>query len=175
VRKQALRDSLTGLPNRSLLESYTEQALAKLPRVGGVVSLLFIDLDRFKAVNDTYGHQAGDELLCEVAERVNECLRPSDVLARLGGDEFVILLSETSARGAQKVAGRILESLARPFVIGTIEVGISCSVGMASAPHEGADYTALLRHADRAMYGVKQAGGGGVSHLGEAHGGRQIA
>jgi diguanylate cyclase (GGDEF)-like protein len=166
VRNQALRDSLTGLPNRSLLESYTEQALAKQPRVGGVVSLLFIDLDRFKAVNDTYGHQAGDDLLCEVARRVSECLRPSDVLARLGGDEFVILLSETTTRGAETVAGRIIENLDRPFAIGAAEVSVSCSVGMASAPNEGSDYAALLRHADRAMYVAKQAGGGNVSHAG---------
>jgi diguanylate cyclase (GGDEF)-like protein len=175
VRNQALRDSLTGLPNRSLLESYTEQALAKLPRVGGVVSLLFIDLDRFKAVNDTYGHQAGDELLCEVATRVSECLRPSDVLARLGGDEFVILLSETTTAGGEKVAGRILENLARPFAIGATEVSISCSVGMASAPDEGSSYTSLLRHADRAMYVAKQSGGGGMSHDGQDISGRQTA
>jgi diguanylate cyclase (GGDEF)-like protein len=174
VRNQALRDSLTGLPNRSLLESYTEQALAKLPRAGGVVSLLFIDLDRFKTVNDTYGHQAGDELQCEVAGRVGECLRPSDVLARLGGDEFVILLTETTPIGAQKVARRILENLARPFTIGATEVSISCSIGMASAPDEGSDYTSLLRHADRAMYVAKTSGGGAVSHDG-ADPGRRTA
>jgi diguanylate cyclase (GGDEF)-like protein len=158
LREQALHDSLTGLPNRTLLEDRARQALLRLTRAGHQVSLLFVDLDRFKNINDTLGHEVGDALIRDVGTRLGDCLRASDTLARLGGDEFVALLSDSSTADAAKVADRMLLALRRPFAIGGRDLFISCSIGIASAPDHGADYATLLRHADRAMYKAKEAG-----------------
>jgi diguanylate cyclase (GGDEF)-like protein len=159
VREQALRDALTGLPNRRLMEERAQQALLQIGRSGRRVSFLFVDLDRFKNINDTLGHEVGDELIRQVADRLQQCLRASDTLARLGGDEFVVMLPDVvSFTGADVVAEAILQLFKRPFLIGGREIFVTCSIGVATAPDHGNDYTTLLRHADAAMYEAKQAG-----------------
>ncbi|HMC52700.1 MAG TPA: EAL domain-containing protein, partial [Acidimicrobiales bacterium] len=160
LKHQALHDPLTGLPNRALLEDRAHQALLRLRRSGRHVSLLFIDLDRFKNVNDTLGHEVGDDLIREAGGRLARCLRATDTIARLGGDEFVALLADTDDAGdASIVADRMRLALRRPFTLRGRQVFISCSVGIATAPEHGRDYSTLLRHADGAMYTAKNAGG----------------
>jgi diguanylate cyclase (GGDEF)-like protein len=159
VREQALRDALTGLPNRRLIEERAQQALLQMTRTGRRVAFLFVDLDRFKNINDTLGHEVGDELIRQVADRLQQSLRASDTLARLGGDEFVVMLPDiVSSSDADVVAEAILQLFRRPFCIGEREIFVTCSIGVATAPDHGQDYTTLLRHADAAMYEAKQAG-----------------
>jgi diguanylate cyclase (GGDEF)-like protein/PAS domain S-box-containing protein len=156
LERQALHDPLTSLPNRLLLMDRTRQALARLHRSQGVVALLFIDLDKFKAVNDNLGHDVGDRLLVAVSERLAELMRDSDTVARLGGDEFVILAEEIENDSeALALAGRVLDALERPFALGSAEVGILASVGISVAHHADTDPEAMLREADVAMYRAK--------------------
>ena len=161
LERQALHDPLTRLPNRLLLMDRTRQALTRLHRSKGVVALLFIDLDRFKAVNDNFGHEAGDELLVAVAARLAQMMRDSDTIARLGGDEFVILgediASESEALG---LADRVLATLKEPFALGSAEVSMPASVGVSVSGDPEADPERMLREADVAMYRAKAAGGG---------------
>jgi diguanylate cyclase (GGDEF)-like protein/PAS domain S-box-containing protein len=160
LEHQALRDPLTQLPNRLLLMDRTRQALARLDRSGGVVALLFIDLDRFKAVNDNFGHDVGDRLLISVSERLAEMMRDSDTVARLGGDEFVILGEEIETdEEALALAERVVQTLKEPFQVGGVEVSMPASVGV-SITHDGeTDPENMLREADVAMYRAKGAGG----------------
>ena len=160
ARHQATHDGLTGLPNRPMLEDRANQALAASRRDGRQTGVLFIDLDRFKKVNDTLGHHAGDELIRQVADRLRLELRELDTLARLGGDEFVVLLSEVDGEvGATGVAARLIAAVAQPFAVRGHELFVSCSIGIAVAPGAGNDYETLLQHADVAMYNAKAAGG----------------
>jgi len=160
LERQALRDPLTHLPNRLLLMDRTRQALSRLPRSGGVVALLFVDLDRFKAVNDNFGHDVGDRLLIAVADRLAEMMRDSDTVARLGGDEFVILGEEMrSDEEALVLAERVVQTLQQPFQIGSIEVSMPASVGISITHDPEADPETMLREADVAMYRAKGAGG----------------
>ncbi|MCW3030781.1 MAG: hypothetical protein JWM66_914 [Solirubrobacterales bacterium] len=160
LERQALRDPLTRLPNRLLLMDRTRQALARLSRSGGVVALLFLDLDRFKAVNDNFGHDVGDRLLIGVAERLAEMMRDSDTVARLGGDEFVILGEEIDSEGeALALADRVSQALQMPFQVGPIEVSMPASVGVSLTADANADPEELLREAEVAMYRAKGAGG----------------
>lgn len=160
LERQALHDPLTRLPNRLLLMDRTRQALTRLHRSKGVVALLFIDLDRFKAVNDTYGHEVGDQLLIGVSERMEEMMRESDTVARLGGDEFVILGEELHTDSeAVALAERVLAALREPFRVGSAEVSMPASVGVSVSRNPEADPEALLREADVAMYRAKGAGG----------------
>jgi diguanylate cyclase (GGDEF)-like protein/PAS domain S-box-containing protein len=160
LERQALRDPLTRLPNRLLLMDRTRQALARLTRSGGVVALLFIDLDRFKAVNDNFGHDVGDRLLIAVAERLAEMMRDSDTVARLGGDEFVILGDEIETESeALALAERVVQTLKEPFHVGATEVSMPASVGVSLTNDAAADPEAMLREADVAMYRAKGAGG----------------
>ncbi len=152
----AHHDALTGLPNRTLLYERLDTAL----HGASPLALLLIDLDHFKAVNDTLGHDAGDLLLRDVAARLQEVLRPDDTVARLGGDEFAVLLPDTGPDGAVQVADKIRSSLAAPFVITGRCVEIGGSVGVALAPTHGAEGTALLRRADVAMYVAKRSRAG---------------
>ena len=164
IRHQALHDALTGLPNRPLLEDRARQALALAERAGEGVSLLFLDLDRFKNVNDTLGHQAGDELIRQVAFRMRSRLRASDTLARMGGDEFVVLLPDSATvAAANKVAHDLVETLQAPFEISGRNLFISASVGVATSPLHGTDYDTLLQQADVAMYEAKEKGGNSSS------------
>jgi diguanylate cyclase (GGDEF)-like protein len=158
--REAYRDPLTGLPNRALFLERLERSLADADR--GPMVVLFIDLDRFKAVNDSLGHRAGDELLTEVASRLREALGPSDVPARLGGDEFAVLLDGGTPEHAGRIAERITARIAEPFKIGDRTVCIGASVGVAQNPVGVTDAAELLSNADVAMYQAKKAGSGRV-------------
>ncbi len=156
---QANYDPLTGLPNRQLLFDRLEQAIAQAQRLKEQVSVLFIDLDGFKPVNDGFGHELGDRLLKMVSGRLADGLRLTDTLARLGGDEFVLILSAHPDRhGAETVAQKIVTGLSEPFVLDGQEVRIGASVGIAHFPEHGQTAADLVRNADRAMYEVKESG-----------------
>jgi len=160
LERQALHDPLTNLPNRLLLMDRARQALARLHRSDGVVAMLFIDLDKFKAVNDNLGHDAGDRLLRSVSERLAELMRDSDTVARLGGDEFVILAEDIEGdEEALALAERVLDALERPFSLGSTDVSVLASVGISVSSHPDSDPEAMLREADVAMYRAKAAGG----------------
>ncbi|CAN7597950.1 diguanylate cyclase domain-containing protein [Rhizobacter sp. LjRoot28] len=153
-------DALTDLPNRSLLHEHLVKAAARARRDGSRVSLLFVDLDRFKQVNDVLGHAAGDALLQEVARRLRACVREADIVGRLGGDEFVVLLTGLHASDdALAVAEKIRLALGRPCDLAGTSVAVTPSIGIAHSPEIGADWDDLLRRADAAMYGAKQCGG----------------
>jgi len=160
LERQALHDPLTKLPNRLLLMDRARQALARLRRSNGPIALLFIDLDRFKAINDSLGHAVGDHLLISVSERLAEMLRDSDTVARLGGDEFVILAEDLESDAeALAVAERVLHALEEPFQVGSAEVSMLASVGVSITHDPAAEPEDLLREADVAMYRAKGAGG----------------
>lgn len=146
-------DPLTGLPNRQLLSDRIQTSLARARRQNTLLAVLFIDLNGFKRVNDTFGHAAGDELLQQVGERLNQSVRESDTAARLGGDEFVILVERISHRdSANEVAAKIEAAFAVPFVIAGTGLEITPSIGAAVFPFDGEDEFTLLRFADNAMY-----------------------
>jgi diguanylate cyclase (GGDEF)-like protein/PAS domain S-box-containing protein len=169
LERQALHDPLTKLPNRLLLMDRTHQALTRLHRSTGLVALLFIDLDKFKAINDRYGHDAGDRLLLLVAERLGEMMRDSDTVARLGGDEFVVLAEDLEDETeAHALAERVLAALKKPFPIGPAQVSMPASVGVAIAHGSDANPEAMLREADVAMYRAKGAGGHRLEVFGES-------
>lgn len=153
-------DMLTGLPNRLLLHDRLAGALSRARRDGSGVSLLFVDLDRFKHVNDTLGHAAGDALLQQVGQRLTACLRDSDTVARIGGDEFVVLLEGCAAgqHAPRAVQRKITEAFTAPFLVGepATQVTVQASVGLARFPEDGRDQDTLLHHADAAMYADKQ-------------------
>ena len=170
----AYHDSLTGLPNRALLQEHLELALARARRQGHAVALLYLDLDGFKLVNDSLGHPAGDELLCHVTMRLSERRRGMDLLARQGGDEFLLLLADLDRSEAEPTARRVAEgllrALAKPFTISGAEFHIGASVGISLYPRDAADADELLRHADASMYEAKAAGRNGVTvYTGDPH------
>jgi diguanylate cyclase (GGDEF)-like protein len=157
----SLHDPLTGLPNRLLLFERLEHALLRSTRSKQPVAVLFVDLDRFKLVNDSHGHLIGDELLVAVADRMAGLIRPGDTLARLSGDEFVIVCEAISEkRQIHQIARRIVEALAAPFPLDDVIVDVSASVGIAFSTPKGTDPEELLREADIAMYQAKRRGGG---------------
>ena len=152
-------DQLTGLPNRTLLLDRLKQAISASNRASRVISLLFIDLDGFKPVNDVYGHAIGDHLLKEVAERLRTCIREGDTAARLGGDEFVIILLESELDTAIMVANRILKTLKAAYEFGKKNISsISASIGIAEYPEHADKLDTLLSAADHAMYVAKKNG-----------------
>ena len=158
LAQQAVHDALTGLPNRLQVAERLEQALARSSQTGFEVTVLFIDLDRFKLINDGRGHAAGDELLVAVAERLRRVVRAGDVVARFGGDEFVVVCEDQTADfEASLVAGRILDALQEPVVVDGQEIFLSASIGIAMADGTGTAES-LLRDADAAMYRAKQKG-----------------
>ena len=162
LREAAEHDLLTGLPNRSLIFEYTRHLLAAANRKHSRGAILFIDLDRFKPVNDQYGHEAGDELLRQVAKRMLACVRQEDMIGRIGGDEFVIVLPTThKGYSAPTVAQHVVEALSRPFQLGAISVSISASIGISLYPQHGSDVDTLLHAADLAMYYAKESGRNG--------------
>lgn len=159
----ARHDPLTGLPNRALLADRLQQAMAAARRDGQELALMFIDLDKFKPINDSLGHAVGDVLLVEVARRVRNCVRESDTVARIGGDEFVVLLRAVdSESGALAVADKIRVALGQPVCVGEHRLGVSASIGVAMFPAHGEDDLALTQHADIAMYEAKARGGDAV-------------
>src|SRR5512138_1668156 len=178
IRHLANFDALTGLPNRRQLMWRAERSLDAARRAGHQVAMLMIDIDRFKVINDTLGHAAGDDLLVEVARRLRSCVRHSDqvmegalesqgsrshrtleAVGRLGGDEFVALLPEVSGEtDAERVAVRILDLMREPIFVGGQECFVTASVGIALYPRDGANVADLMRNSDVAMYSVKSAG-----------------
>ena len=155
----AYHDGLTGLPNRLRLEDHLQQAIALAGRRHEPLALLFIDLDRFKPINDQHGHAVGDQVLCEVARRLQASLRAADLVARLGGDEFVVLLTTlASHEDCLLVADKLMLALAEPMQIGALTLQVGASMGVARHPESGNTVAELLRSADAAMYQVKQAG-----------------
>ncbi len=159
IRHLAQYDFLTDLPNRALLRDRLERAILAAGRHGKRVGLLFVDLDRFKTINDSLGHAAGDRLLCEVAARLLETVRSSDTVSRQGGDEFVILVGDLDhPEGAGAVAGKVLRAMAEPFHIDGHELRVTPSIGIAVHPEDGQTIDALLKSADMAMYAAKEAG-----------------
>ena len=159
IRHQAFHDALTGLPNRLLLSDRIASAVERASRRGTRAALLFLDLDRFKIVNDSLGHAAGDALLQETAKRLKRVARGEDTIARLGGDEFVILLEEVDdGRIPADVALRVLKSVGRPVEVAGKSIRVGASIGIAMFPADGSDSETLLRNADTAMYRAKDEG-----------------
>ena len=159
MRHRAMHDGLTDLPNRAMFMEALDRALRKSRRRHAHFSVLFIDLDRFKVINDTLGHHAGDQLLQAVAERLRAAVRDSDLVARLGGDEFVVLIEDHGGpEEVMIVAQKVLTMLERPVVVEWREVNISCSIGISSFPEDGEDLATLVKNADIAMYQAKERG-----------------
>lgn len=162
IRHMALHDPLTELPNRQLFKDRIHQDLAHAQRYGDLVGLLYIDLDKFKRINDLHGHDEGDRFLFEAAKRMLSCVREPDTVARIGGDEFVVILPEIGKPDhAAEVARRILDALTRPLVINGQKHVIGASIGISVYPTDGRDMDDLLRKADKAMYDVKRLEGAG--------------
>jgi diguanylate cyclase (GGDEF)-like protein len=157
---QATHDALTGLPNRKLFYDRLQQGVLLAQRAQTQMVLMFVDLDRFKWVNDTFGHATGDELLQEASRRIQSCLREGDTVARLGGDEFTVILTQPgSTANIAEVAGRLLKALTTPFdLLNARNTQISGSIGIAIYPENGDTAEKLLLHADHAMYRAKEAG-----------------
>jgi diguanylate cyclase (GGDEF)-like protein/PAS domain S-box-containing protein len=166
----ALHDSLTGLANRASFLEHLELGLKRATRTGAGIALLFIDLDNFKAVNDSFGHAAGDELLKAVGSRLRTAVRANDVVARQGGDEFLILIGDVAITATETVAGKVRAALREPFTVEGIEIRVSASIGIGLYPVDGDDAEALLKHADAAMYSVKGTGRDGYARYSPAGG-----
>ncbi|MFZ2170319.1 MAG: EAL domain-containing protein [Methylococcaceae bacterium] len=159
IWKQANFDPLTGLPNRNMFHDRLQLAIKQVQRNGLPMALLFLDLDQFKDVNDTLGHEIGDVLLKQTAQRLSTCVRETDTVARMGGDEFTIILGDLEElRGIDRIARAILQSLSEPFLIDTETVYLSVSVGITIYPDDTTKIDELLKNADQAMYAAKEAG-----------------
>jgi diguanylate cyclase (GGDEF)-like protein len=152
---RGLHDALTGLANRTLFTEIVDHQLAVCRRTGIPLAILYVDLDGFKAVNDTHGHATGDLLLQAATGRLKNRIRSSDLAARLGGDEFAIVLGNTNMKGATTIADKLADSISKPYSIGPLTIEISASIGIAEYPDSGTTSDALLRSADRSMYNVK--------------------
>ena len=151
----AFYDTLTNLPNRNLLSSYFPKAIARCKRKNTQLAIMYLDLDKFKSVNDNFGHDVGDLLLKQVAQRLIECVRDGDIVTRQGGDEFIILLEDTDCQKLHDIAKRILTRISEPFILEIEEVSISASIGISLYPEHGVDLATLTRHADEAMFECK--------------------
>lgn len=162
----AYHDMLTNLPNRLLFYDRMRQALAHARRYSGLVAVLFLDLDGFKAINDRHGHAVGDRLLQAVATRLKGNMRQSDTIARLGGDEFTILLTGIkSMKDVSRTAQKVLSVVSRPFAIDGHQLGVTCSIGVSVFPHDGSDTESLIKRADFAMYRAKNQGKANYQHF----------
>lgn len=159
IQRLAGQDELSLLPNRRSFDLTLDQSLAELSQLGSALAVMLIDLDRFKAVNDTYGHTAGDELIRQVASRLSGVLQPGDTVARLGGDEFGIIRTHLATQaGCAALGERILACLTEPFIVMDVEVTIGCSIGIAMAPRDATNRETLLKLADTALYEAKNGG-----------------
>jgi diguanylate cyclase (GGDEF)-like protein/PAS domain S-box-containing protein len=163
AQHRALHDPLTGLPNRVLLLDRLGQACARLRRSSGRLLVMFVDLDRLKAVNDTWGHATGDDLLVQIGRRLDQALRPDDTVARLSGDEFVVVCPDvTDSQVCLELPNRLLETLARPIALDHATISVTASIGVVEAGDE-ADPADVLLQADSAMYRAKRAGGNRIA------------
>jgi diguanylate cyclase (GGDEF)-like protein len=160
LEQMALYDSLTGLPNRVLLDDRLKKLIQDSRRDQRTFALAVIDLNKFKAVNDNFGHDQGDELLCQVAERICSLLRISDTVSRVGGDEFVLLLNVVDEKSCFHMCERIQNAVLTPYILREGEARIGLSIGIAMFPDHARDPVELLRNADMAMYSIKSKGGG---------------
>ncbi len=158
IEHLAYHDALTGLPNRKCLRDHMELALAQAQRSGSKLAVLFLDLDRFKLVNDTMGHGVGDEVLRQVGARLRGCVRAGDTVARVGGDEFVLLLASIEKESVAPLARKMLDAVSEPLVVESHRLSMTTSVGISLFPEDGADADALLRNADIALYRAKERG-----------------
>jgi len=159
IRQMAYHDSLTGLPNRKLFQERLTQEIARAKRKNEIVALMFLDLDGFKIINDTYGHEIGDQVLCEVAQRLEIVKRESDTASRIGGDEFTILVSGmNTTEDILKIAQRVLDAIREPITIDGHTLSISASLGISFHPVNGTDPETLIKRADEAMYAAKSSG-----------------
>lgn len=159
VTELAHHDSLTGLPNRILFYDRLNQSIARARREKESIAVLYLDLDGFKLVNDTFGHDVGDALLCEAARRIRACVRVSDTVARMGGDEFtVILCNVKTANSKDRVAKKIIDAISQPFMLNGKECSVSVSIGIALYPDNGETAEQLVKIADAAMYLAKHGG-----------------
>ncbi|WP_298011373.1 EAL domain-containing protein [uncultured Aquabacterium sp.] len=159
VQHMARHDALTGLPNRNMLQEQLKVSLAQAERHDGAMAMMFLDLDRFKKINDSLGHHIGDHVLIEAARRLSTAMRTSDIVARLGGDEFVVLLTQIAEPGdGMRVADKLMALFAEPLRVGPHELRVTPSIGLALYPEHGRDAVTLMRHADLAMYQAKHAG-----------------
>lgn len=155
----AQHDTLTTLPNRSLFYDRLNQAMARARRDKGTVAVLFLDLDGFKLINDTYGHDVGDALLCETAKRIAECVRETDTVARMGGDEFTVILSNAGERSSiERVADKIIATLNRPFDLDGKICSVGASIGIALYADKDKTAEQMVKIADDAMYAAKNSG-----------------
>jgi diguanylate cyclase (GGDEF)-like protein len=154
--QMATHDALTGLPNRTLLTDRFSQACSRTQRRDLTFSIMFLDVNEFKKVNDTYGHDVGDQLLKTLGGILKECLRNEDTLSRISGDEFVILLENTSYENAERIAQKIQAKFTRPVLIRGIELNIGISLGIAVYPDDGTEMSELLKKADARMYEAKE-------------------
>lgn len=166
----AYHDTLTGLPNRALFSELARQAISQAQLMEHALALLYLDLDRFKPVNDRYGHDVGDRLLLAVSERLHAAIRKTDTAARLGGDEFGILLPQLpDADTAVALADKLVESISQPFAIEEKELHIGISIGLAIFPNDGDTVDELMQRADAAMYEAKRQGGSGYQGASRRH------
>lgn len=177
IRYLAYNDTLTGLPNRMSLQKHLQQVIAEGQRDKRPAALLLMDLDHFKEINDTLGHDRGDLLLQKVGSRIKDVLRPSDMVARLGGDEFAIVLPLSESRHATLVAAKLQKNLEAPFVIDDLPIAVEASVGISLFPEHGNNPESLMQRADVAMYSAKQSGGRAIiySRKYDRHSPRKIA
>ena len=168
LQELAYRDELTGLANRTLFNQLLEHEISQSQREGNKFALLFIDLDRFKDVNDNLGHDAGDMLLCTIAERMQKSLRKSDVVARIGGDEFVVIMHNINdSDTVANVADKVIRQIHKPVSSGPHLMEVGCSIGISIFPENGSNAEHLLHHADVAMYRAKQQGGANYYYFSE--------
>ena len=169
AERMALHDALTGLPNRVLLLDRLRQTLARRGRHREFVAVLFMDLDGFKPINDTYGHECGDEVLKVTAARLQRAMRGGDTASRIGGDEFVLVLAELkNGLHAGLTANRLIKSVTQPIGYNGLSVQVSASMGISVAPTDGHEAEELLRKADEAMYLAKKSGKNGYAFHNEA-------
>ena len=167
LRELATHDYLTGLPNRVLLYDRLEQALARFQRHGQSVALLYLDLDRFKPVNDEFGHQIGDAVLIEIADRIHTVIRDTDTAARIGGDEFAVLIEGVENPGLLRlVANRLIDVMSRPVTVSNCTAQVGVSIGLVQAGGSLNAGDALMAAADAAMYRAKAAGRGRYEFVG---------
>jgi diguanylate cyclase (GGDEF)-like protein/PAS domain S-box-containing protein len=171
LTRLAYYDQLTGLPNRTLFYDRLEQSIKKADRKHEKIALLYLDLDKFKEINDTKGHQTGDEVLKEVAKRLSKIIRSSDTVARLAGDEFTVILEHVSEQiSSGRVAKKLLQELSKPFIVHSDFLDLQCSIGISLYPDDAGSVEKLLQHADTALYAVKKSGGGNYYHYSDVSG-----